>query len=406
MITMDRRTPAALLASTAGLAALALLAGCAGGHPAPAEKTARAQAPMEKTARALAPLEKTARAQAPADEKTAGVAAPARAVLAGSAAVLVEPANLIQLSTNAGQSWSSLRLPAPPAAGQSIAVSSNAITAVTVDSNGMAVQRSTDSGHSWQARPVPLSIPTDQAELAVSADGSRVAVLASVQGSANDGNTPELLIGGPTGALTPRSAPASGSIAWAGNRLLLAGGPLSSRLYASTDNGASWLSQPVGGVVAPRFNLDPTTPSIGTPLISTDGSVLLPVTRHAGGPSIVQFYRSTAGSAFTPTVQVRLAGQLGAGTTATVSTAGPGRYLVAEPGSTTLHLVTSTGQSVVHPTGLPGPVDSLSFADAEHGLAQVTVRSCTGSKQSCTSKVEVLRSSDGGHSWLDTDTAG
>ncbi|MEO9238064.1 MAG: hypothetical protein ABI418_08225, partial [Jatrophihabitantaceae bacterium] len=394
----------------AGLAAgltVAMLAGCGNGtHAAPTEKTARAQAPTEKTARALAPSEKTARALSPA-EKTARAlaptektAAPARALLDPSGrAVLVEPANLIQLSSNAGQSWSMLRLPAAPASGQSIAIAGGAIAALTVDAHGMALQRTADSGRSWQARPVPLSMPTDQADLAVSPDGSRVAVLASVQGSANDGNTPELFTGSTGGALVAQTAPASGSIAWAGNRLLLAGGPLNSRLYSSDDNGASWVSRPVGGVIAARFNLDPNTPSIGTPLVSSAGSVLLPVTVHAGRSASVQFYRSSNANSFTASVRVPLTSQLGSGAMAVVSMAGPGRYLVAEPGSTALHLVTDSGQLTITPTGLPGPVDSLSFADAEHGLAQVTVRSCNGSKQSCASTVEVLRTSDGGHSW-------
>ncbi|MDQ2837903.1 MAG: hypothetical protein M3Y42_05820 [Actinomycetota bacterium] len=344
----------------------------------------------------------------PVAEKTAKVADPqgAQAITAdravfdtGGHAAVIDAADVVQLSSNAGQSWTRLRLPATPATGHSIAVTGNLIGALTMDSHGMAYQRSGDGGQSWQRTAVPLSIPTDQADLAMSADGSKVAVLASVQGSANNGNTPELYVRDATGALVARQAPASGSIAWSGNRLLLAGGPLSSRLYASDDNGASWTARAVGAAVAPRFNLDPSTPSIGAPLAGPNGSVLVPVTSHSGNASSVQFFSSSNGAAFTAGVRVPLSGNVGSGTVAVVSAAGPAGYIVAEPGSNKLHLVQGTTQTTLSPTGLPGPVDSLSFADAQHGVAQVSLRSCSGGKQNCTQTVEVLATSDGGHTW-------
>lgn len=327
-------------------------------------------------------------------------AGPASPTVPGASrrAVLVGAADVVYLSPTAGQSWSAIRLPASPATGHSIAASQGQLAAVTVDSAGMALQRSSDGGRSWRRTSIPLSVPTDQAELAVSPDGGRVAVLASVQGSANDGNTPELFVQNGAGSLLARSAPVSGNLAWAGSRLLLAGGPLNSRLYSSDDGGLSWTARAVGGAVAPRFNLAPDTASIGLPLVGADGSVLLPVTTHSGGTSSVQFYRGGSSNSFSPAVRVPLSGELGAGAVAVVSTAGPAEYLVAEPGSSTLHVVTGNSQHTLTPTGLPGPVDSLAFADAEHGLAQVTVRSCSG-KQNCTSTVQVLASADGGASW-------
>ncbi|MGI8664899.1 MAG: WD40/YVTN/BNR-like repeat-containing protein [Jatrophihabitans sp.] len=360
-----------------GIALLTTLTGCAGQHRRPvAEKTAKASA------------------------ENAGNSAlrVSRAVFDGHGhALVLAAADTVRLSTNAGQSWAELRLPAAPASGQSIAVTAHQVAALTVDSAGMAYQVSADGGRSWRRTAVPLSLPTDQANLALSTDGSRVAVLASVQGSANDGSTPRLFVSSAGGPLVRRQAPASGSIAWAGDQLLLAGGPLSSRLYTSADNGLSWTARPVGGVLAPRFGLDPNTPSIGTPLVAS--SIEVPVTSHAGTGSSVRFYSSSNAISFVAGVRVALTSVLGSGVSAVVSAAGPNRYLVAEPGSATLHVVSGASQRTVLPSGLPGPVDSLSFADAQHGLAQVTLRTCAAGKAGCSEQVEVLSTSEGGLSW-------
>jgi hypothetical protein len=330
-------------------------------------------------------------------------------------ALAIGPAGL-SLTTNAGRSWRQLRLPARPATGHSIAISGNRIAAVTIDSFGLSYQRSSDGGGSWRHSAIKTSEPTSQASVALSADGSRTAIMASVAGSANDGATPQLFVAAPAaagstgdGTLIARSAPVSGNLAWLGSRLLLTGGPLSSRLYASDDNGGSWRQLPVGGTLAPRFNLAPDSPSIGAPVPIADGSVLLPVTTHTGHTSTVQLYVSSAAASFTLAGQVRLGGLLGAGTLAAVSAAGPGRFMIAEPGSTRLHVLSfstdgtagtdGTAERTVRATGLPAPADSLSFQDATHGLAQVTERSCAGGKRACTERVELLRTVDGGQSW-------
>jgi len=324
---------------------------------------------------------------------------PAAAVVSGAGhALLVDAHDAALVSTDAGAHWTSLRLPGKPAAGDSVVVAGDRVTAVTVDAAGMRLQRSTDGGRSWQASPVPLTIPTDQAQLAVSPDGGRLAVLATVRGTANDGDSPQLYVQDAGGRLVARQAPAGGQLAWDGSRLLLTGGPLRTRLYASPDAGRTWVPVPVGGAVAPRFGVDPAAPSIGQPLAGAVG-VTVPVTEHAGAAA-VQLYTGTPG-ALVPGVRVPLASRLGSGVLAPVAAAGPSEIVVAEPGSSTLHLVTGHSQVTVHPVGLPGPVDALSFADAEHGVAQVTVRSCTG-KQDCAESPEVLATSDGGRSWHHT----
>jgi photosystem II stability/assembly factor-like uncharacterized protein len=338
--------------------------------------------------------------QLPAAEKTLAPGQGGVVLADGGQAVLLGTA--AHLSTNGGQSWSALRLPATPATGSSIATAAGQLDAVTVDADGMALQRSTDGGQSWHRTPLALSIPTDRAAVAISSTG-RAAVLASATGSANNGDTPELFVQNADGTLTARQAPVSGSIAWSGHQLLIAGGPLSSRLYVSTDDGASWTARAVGGSIAPRFDVAPDTPSIGTPLTSAGGSAVsttVPVTDHAGAAAVRLI--SLTGSS--PTITVPLSSTVGPGAVAVVSTAGPDGFVVAEPGSSMLHLITASGQQSVIPRGLPGPVDALSFSDAKHGIAQLTVRSCNG-KQDCTEQAEVLGTADGGRSWSAPDPA-
>lgn len=356
----------------AGLALLGCLAGCAT-HPGSGQPTARAGG---QPALDAAVIDAT-----------------------GHAYVVMARTEAVRSSADSGQSWAPLRLPAKVASGHCIAVTSGQISAVTVDSAGMAYRRSTDGGATWSRIAVPLSEPTGAAQLALSPDGKRAAILATLPGTANSGGLGELFVQTSDGRLVARSAPVDGSLAWVGNRLLLSGGPLDSRLYTSDNGGASWTRRAIGGVLAPSFNLDPATASIGMSLPGPAGSVLLPVTTHAGTSSSVQLYSSATGVSFIPATRVPLAASAAPGSTAVVSPAGTGRYLVAEPGSTRMHLVTRSGQLAFTAMGLPGPVDSLSFSDAGHGLAQLTLRSCGKSKAECSESVQLFQTADGGRSW-------
>lgn len=319
-------------------------------------------------------------------------------------AVVPSAETAVRFTDNGGRSWRQLSLPGRPARGSSMAVAGEVIAAVTFDGATLTYQRSIDGGRSWSRFPLRTSEPTDQASVALSVDGRHAAVLASLPGNANNGATPQLFLAQASGALVLRTPPVSGEIGWAGNRLLLAGGPLNSQLYSSSDDGVSWTQRRVGTTVPARFNLDPDTPSIGAPIDAGSGTgsgaVTVPVTEHDGTRASVLFYSSPDGATFTAGVRVPLAGQAGPGVLATVSAAGPEGYVVAEPGSRTLHLVTSDGrQQAIEPAGLPGPVDSLSFADAAHGLASVTSRSCANSKRDCVESTVVLSTADGGRTW-------
>ncbi|HEY1918530.1 MAG TPA: hypothetical protein VGH27_23395 [Streptosporangiaceae bacterium] len=334
-----------------------------------------------------------------------GHAAPGqRAVLTASVVLdagghAFEPttAGAVLVTANAGKTWDSVRLPGTAALGHSVEVAGRTIVAVTVTSHGLAYQRSVNGGASWRTIAVPASTPTNQASVALSADGRQIAVMAVLPGSAGAGDQPELSVGGVAGPLTAVNAPVSGDVAWAGSTLVLTGGPLQSRLYTSADHGVTWTQQPVTGTLAPRFNVSPGTPSFGAPLTAGD-TVTVPVTEHRGGGAFVRLYRSTGGSSYVPGARVALTGSIGAGVTALVSQAGPGRYVIASPGSARLDVVTATANTAIAGAGLTGTIDSLTFSDALNGLAQTTQDACSG-KDNCRSTTTLYRTSDGGLRW-------
>lgn len=314
----------------------------------------------------------------------------------------------VLVSTDAGRTWGTVRLPGRPATGHSVVVSGQTIAAVTVTSHGgLAYQRSTDGGASWHTIAVPTHTPTDQASIALSPGGRQVAVMAMLPGSAGAGDLPELAIGPAGGPLRQVAAPVSGYIAWAGSTLVLTGGPLQSRLYTTQNRGVSWSQRPVGGPLAPRFNVSPEVPDFGAPLTGAGTGVTVPVTEHRAGATVVALYQSRDGIHYTPGQRVTVtgptratgaAGAAGAGVTALVSPAGPGRYVIAIPGSSRLHVTGGQSGSTIDPAGLAGTIDSLTFSGALNGLAETTQNSCTG-KEHCRVTVKLFRTSDGGHTW-------
>jgi photosystem II stability/assembly factor-like uncharacterized protein len=322
------------------------------------------------------------------------------ASISGPHQSVVLAADVIYQTANSGHTWSQLHLPGHPATGHSIEVRGNTVAVVTVDAKGMAYQRSADGGTTWQKTAVPLAAPTDHASVALSPDGTRVAVLAAMPGGAGMVGVPELFVGATAGSLTARQAPTTGDVAFTtGHRLVLIGGPLRDSLYSSDDEGVTWAQHPVDGTLAPAFNVDPNTPSLGQALSDPNGSVALPVTSHTT-PSVVDIEHSADGVTFTHGVKVTLAGDLGPGVEALVAAAGPGRFVVAEPASTVLHIVDGSGQRRISTTGLTGPVDALTFIDATNGLARVTLRAACSTKQACPADtVTMFSTSDGGRSW-------
>jgi photosystem II stability/assembly factor-like uncharacterized protein len=308
-------------------------------------------------------------------------------------------ADTVAVTADAGGHWSDVRLPATAAPGHSVVVRGDLVAAVTVDANGPAYQHSADGGTTWTRSSLGEHAPTDTTDIAVSDDGRRVAVLAAVAGSAGTGGQAQLFTGTASGALVARSVPVGGDIVWSGHTLLLAGGPLHSQLYSSADSGATWTRRPVDGTLSPRFDVSPDTTGIGTPVPTSDGTVLVPLTEHAHGHADVVVYRSTDDATFTATPEVTLAGDLGPGATAVVATAGADGYVVVDPAADALHVVRGATRSVLRPIGLTGPIEALTFTDAENGFADVTQSTGCATKATCTQTDVAFRTTDGGHTW-------
>ena len=134
------------------------------------------------------------------------------------------------------------------------------------------------------------------------------------------------------------------------------------------------------------------------PIEDADGTLLVPVTNHAGSPS-VDLFATTDGSTFRSVARVALGGELGAGTAAPVAELPDGTVLVADPNTARLHAVRGSSQSSFVPRGLPAPPATLTFATATMGIARVDTANCASGKAACTVRSEVYTTADGGKSW-------
>src|SRR5262249_29149430 len=149
---------------------------------------------------------------------------------------------------------------------------------------------------------------------------------------------------------------------------------------------------PVSGPVAPLRDVDPATPSVGTPATLPDGALLVPVTRHVGTPS-VDLMATTNGHAFRSLGQVPLTGEVGGGASAPVSVLPGTATVVSDPNTLRFTVVSNSGRRSFTPKGLPAPPSALSFATPQLGLAQVDNASCAQAKTGCTVNTDVYATS-------------
>jgi photosystem II stability/assembly factor-like uncharacterized protein len=282
-----------------------------------------------------------------------------------------------------------------------VATVGHRLTVAALSGTTLTIQRSADGGATWTADAHELSQPADTANVAASPNGRTVAVAASLPGAAGatDGHA-QLLVGPADGALIERDAPGSADIAWSGQRLLMPGGPLRSRLYLSADEGRTWTAQEVDGPVAPDHDVAPDAPVYGAP-VPIDSGAVVPVTTYDGSQARATLYRTADGDRFDKLGELPL-GDVGPGVDVATSPYGADGVVVADPFTTTLHVFAGGAATSVAGKGLPGPVDSLTFQNATDGLAQVTVRGCTDGKADCVEELRVYRSTDGGASWTRT----
>jgi hypothetical protein len=323
---------------------------------------------------------------------------------AGQAVVTKDGATF--LTVDAGGHWSALAVPGESIGRHRLDVHGATIAAATLDSSGnLTYERSGDGGKIWTSQRLPLTMPDGGGvDVSLDADGANVAIAATLpHGSAFVGNG-ALFVGRAGQDVVARPTPTAGTATWVGKHLVLVGGLLSSQLFVSDDLGATWTQSAVEGVtVSADAPLPADAPSIGLP-VSAAGRSVLPVTVLSGGTSSLDLLATTDGRTFTSLASIPTRGTVGQGVTAGGTSAGPGATIFADPSSTLLITVTGTDVATITPTGLPGPVDSLTFSDATHGLASVTVTTCAG-KASCTTTTGLYASSDGGRTWAATRPA-
>lgn len=334
-----------------------------------------------------------------ADQVSPGAAAIVRASVGPGVSWIQHADGQTAVSTDAGVTWRGLHAPQAPAPGASIALAGRTLTVAALSATALTVQRSRDGGATWTREAHELSQAADSANVAASADGQKVAVAATVPGlsGATDGHA-TLLVGPADGQLVERSTPGTAEVAWSGRQLLMPGGPLRSRLYLSSDEGQSWAAQSVLGPVAPDHDVAPDQPAFGAPVSLGDAAVV-PVTSYAGAQASAVLYRTVNGTRFEQLGELHLDGDIGPGVGMAASPYGADAVVVADPFSTTLHVFAGGQQTSVPGTGLPGPVDSLSFQTATDGLAQVTVAACVRAKTDCSEELRVYRTTDGGATW-------
>jgi hypothetical protein len=298
----------------------------------------------------------------------------------------------------AATQWTMVALPHRPADGQSVAAHGHDIYAAVRQANGITLEASHDGGQSWQRRPVAGTSDPGTVDLALSPDGTRLAIVLDHPGAAGAVGQAAVLLGeAKGGAFTSHDAPAGGRVTWWNGRLALSGG-VSSRLYVSDAKASTWTPVAVGRPVAPLRNVDPGVASIGVPIDQPDGSLLVPVTNHAASPS-VDLFATSDGSTFRKVAGVALSGELGAGAAAPVAALPDGAVLVADPNTVRLHVVQGSAQTSFVPRGLPAPPSTMTFATATMGIARVDTANCASGKIGCTVRSEVYTTTDGGKSW-------
>jgi hypothetical protein len=299
----------------------------------------------------------------------------------------------------AGSRWTAVPLPHLPAAGASVTGHGASIYAAQVGAAGVTLDSTHDGGHSWRQRQVATTTDVAGVQLALSADGSKLAMMLDRSTSTGAVGQANVLVGQAAGgALAAHPAPAAGQVAWWHGRLVLSGGALSSRLYLGDASATAWQPVPVSGRVAPLRNVDPAAPSIGTAATLPDGALLVPVTNHAGPPS-VDLLATTNGRAFRSLGRVPLTGELGGGASPPVSVVPGADTVVSDPNTLRFTVVSSSGKRSFTPYGLPAPPSTLSFATPQLGLAQVDSASCVRDKTGCTVNTDVYATTDGGATW-------
>ncbi|HEY5516474.1 MAG TPA: hypothetical protein VIK12_09740 [Pengzhenrongella sp.] len=315
----------------------------------------------------------------------------------------------VWLTTDAGTTWRALDPTMNPAGGRSVDSRGGTIVALTTEGSTtettkLVYQWSKDAGKTWGRSNLTPPQSTGFAEIALSADGSSVAVVANTYDSKTSQFTSVIFVGPVGKDLVGRDSPLAGVPAWVGTHLVLAGaGPQTAQLFVSDDRGKTWTETTAAALATASAGTVPggPPPGIGAPVRSTGGAVV-PVTTFVGQVARLSLLTTTDGRTFSSISSVLLGGG-GGGETALGSSAGPGDAVFVDFGSPRLFSVRGSTVTKVETTGLPDIPVAITFSDAMHGLAVLNLSECvkrSDGTNECGSSPTLYRTADGGHTWV------
>ena len=270
----------------------------------------------------------------------------------------------------------------------------------TAGSSELIVDTTADAGGHWSgAGSLPVGGPTNLPNVAPTAarvqlqpDGSWT-VLIRIPSSAAF-NRAELFRSTNRGETWNGSIAAGyGEVTFAKDAVFATGGTLNGQLYTSPDDGRTWKQIPLPGPGAPDLRLQGIYSSPG--VVTATGSL-----HTANGERAVDFTSSDGGRSF----QVADAAN-GAAAISALAKDGS-RWLVAPDLSRTTvrELAPRAPQSVdkaARPTE-SGAVVTLAALDSTTAFAIVSETVCTTPKNDCRESRTLLRTTDGGATWVPT----
>lgn len=221
------------------------------------------------------------------------------------------------VSVRNGTAWQAISPPLPPAPGSSVVLRGRLAVVASLNGTILTVQTSSDAGVTWSKHAAALNAPTTGVTVALSpASVTHYIVGADPQISA--GAPSQYTVGfvnNPDGSLKQVSVPGPvAKLAWSGSTLLVPGGPMSTHLYRSTDNAATWsdVSKLVLGFTPPAFNVPVTSAAFGAIVSLADGTAVLPAA-HAGNNNrglTLALYTTRDGVHFSKPATIDLQGQV------------------------------------------------------------------------------------------------
>jgi hypothetical protein len=265
-----------------------------------------------------------------------------------------------------------------------------------------ALSTSTDRGHTWKTKQIaPLPAGAQGAVVATNPTGERLAVAAIMPHSAGAMREPVTVsvYGSDGSRQASGQSPAADSLTWVGSSLLGIGGVQRGVLASSVDGGQSWQARQTPEGSLPSGEIGPGAATYGNPVLPSADSAVIPAVRAAGnGNAVLVMLRTRDGITFDAVASMALKHEVAGGIAPVASLRGADVY-IAIPGDRAAYLLSGKAITELAVDGAPAGLESLTFADARHGLAFASSANCATGKTACTNAAELKLTEDGGLTW-------